>query len=109
MRVPRPAVLAAVAVVALGGSACGGAGDASAVERLIEEDWNAAEAGDARWPGHPDLDGTRAASVRCPGEVSRGSLRCTVRVEGGSRAHTELTVVADVDDGGAVRRWRLEG
>ena len=101
----RPAVLAVVAVVAAG---CGASGDTQAVERLIEEDWNAAEAVDARWPGRPELDGTTAAAVRCPGEVEDGRVVCTVRLAPGGPAD-DVTVVAEVDSGGAVRRWRLEG
>ncbi len=98
-------MLAGVAVLASG---CGAGGDRDAVERLIEEDWNAAEAGDARWPGRPDLEGTTVAAVRCPSGAEGGRVVCTVRLDPGAPA-TELTVVADVDETGAVRRWRLEG
>ncbi len=108
MRVPRPGVLAVVAALAAVASGCAGQADTAAVERLIEEDWNGAAAGDARWPGRPELEGTRVDDVDCPAEAAAGTVVCTVRLARRGPA-ADVTVVADVDATGAVRRWRLGG
>jgi len=99
----RP-VCVATLLAALAG--CGADTDAATVEKVIEEDWNAAAAGEATWPGRPELEGTTAEDVRCADPEPGTRVRCTVRLERGA-ARDEVPVVAELDEGGTLVGWQI--